>query len=84
MFLTCTAPRDACSASRVVVALTGVWFTSERDKAALRARFVFMHGKVYTRVWAAAARLDPTSHYRTRARYPRLNVGLIASRAGDA
>lgn len=34
--------------SRVVVALTGVWFTSERDKAALRARFVFMHGKVYT------------------------------------
>lgn len=54
---------------------SGVWFTSERDKAALRARFVFMHGKVYT------ARLDPTSHYRTRARYPRLNVGLIASRA---
>lgn len=60
----------------------GVWFTSERDKAALRARFVFMHGKVYTR--AAAARLDPTSHYRTRACYPRLNIGLIASRAGDA
>ena len=30
-----------------------------------------------------AACLDPTRHYRTRACYPRLNVGLIASRAGD-